>query len=125
MASTCNKEVDLLLSSCSGQITFGFDNTSHDGVQPALVAFVTGARARALREDGPDAIQAAVLQEQERYFGPLGTLTGFEIEDWSEAAGLTWLTQHSGSNDVRSASRAATTAFKTNYLLNAIGYAAV
>ncbi len=47
----------------SGHITFGFDNTSHDGAQASLVAFVTGERARALRGRPLDELRALILEE--------------------------------------------------------------
>lgn len=68
----------------SGHITFGFDNTSHGGAQPGLVAFVTGARARALRGRSADDLRAVIVSEFARYFGPEALeATGFEAEDWS------------------------------------------
>ena len=68
----------------SGHITFGFDNTSHDGVQPSLVAFVTGARARALRERPVQELRSLIEEELSRYFGEAATRSvGFEVEDWS------------------------------------------
>jgi monoamine oxidase len=68
----------------TGTITFGFDNSSHDGAQAALVAFVTGQRAQELREEGEEAIRAAVVGDLVRYFGPEAeAISDLEIEDWS------------------------------------------
>jgi len=67
----------------SGLITFGFDNSAHDTSQPALVAFVTGARARGLRPAGQEGIRAAVLAELSSTLGPQAEApTHFECEDW-------------------------------------------
>jgi monoamine oxidase len=68
----------------SGHITFGFDNTSHSGTQAGLVAFVTGARARALRGRPDEELRDLIVSEFARYFGPEALEpTGFEWEDWS------------------------------------------
>lgn len=68
----------------SGHITFAFDNTSHSGAQAGLVAFVTGARARALRGRPTEELRALIVSEFVRYFGPQASqATGFECEDWS------------------------------------------
>ncbi len=68
----------------SGSITFGFDNTSHDGNQAGLVAFVTGARARALRLRGHERVREQIVSELVRYWGEEARhVEHFEVEDWS------------------------------------------
>jgi monoamine oxidase len=61
-----------------------FDDTSHDGAQPALVSFSDGAAAR---EWSPRTLQQrrqAVLDEFVRFFGPeAGRPTDFAEKDWN------------------------------------------
>lgn len=51
-------------------VSVTFDNTSHDGEQPALVAFVVGRQARALGRLSTDERRAAVVEALARAFGP-------------------------------------------------------
>ncbi len=53
-----------------GVVSFVYDNTSTDGTQPCLVAFVTGDRARNLSGRGDSAIQAAVVDDLTGLIGP-------------------------------------------------------
>jgi monoamine oxidase len=64
--------------SSRGPITVTFDDTTHDGAQPALVAFVVGdaARAKPSREE--------ILSALERLFGREAVIPdAFVAEDWS------------------------------------------
>lgn len=64
--------------SSSGPITVTFDDTTHDGEQPALVAFVVGDAARS------DPSERAVLDALARLFGPkAGSPDAFVARDWS------------------------------------------
>jgi monoamine oxidase len=61
-----------------------FDNTSHDGAEPALLAFVVGRPARDW--SGRDAAErrAAVLTDLARFFGPAAASPIAYVEkDWS------------------------------------------
>jgi monoamine oxidase len=61
-----------------------FDDTSHDGGQPALVSFSDGAVAREWSPRTPEERRAAVLEEFVRFFGPEAARpTAFAEKDWN------------------------------------------
>lgn len=67
-----------------GPIAVTFDNTSHDGAQPALVAFIVGAAARTWGEREPSARREVVLSTLARAFGPEALQpTTYLEQDWS------------------------------------------
>jgi monoamine oxidase len=53
-----------------GPIAVTFDNTSHDGAQPALVAFIVGERAHEHARRDEATRRAVVLDALARWFGP-------------------------------------------------------
>lgn len=60
-----------------------FDDSSHDGTQGALVAFVVGDAARAWSRRAPAERRAAVLADLVRLFGPAaGHPTAYVDHDW-------------------------------------------
>lgn len=66
-----------------GVVSFVYDNTSEGGLQPNLVAFVTGDRARDL-SDQPATLKARVLGDLARLMGaPASHPVHFEAFDWS------------------------------------------
>lgn len=67
-----------------GPVSVVFDNTSHDGAQPALVAFCVGRAARELGQLPEAARRAAVLTVLTRCFGPeAASPTLYTDKDWS------------------------------------------
>lgn len=65
-------------------VSVAFDNSSHDGVQPALVAFVVGRQARQLGPLPEDERRAAILGALARAFGPEALEPVAYVEkDWS------------------------------------------
>lgn len=69
--------------STAGPVTATFDNTSHDGRQPALMGFVVGKHARKMGRLSTDEQRRAVLGAFERFFGPKATKpAAFYIKDW-------------------------------------------
>lgn len=64
-------------------VSVSFDNTSHDGAQPALVGFVAGAQARELARRSPGERRDAVLEALARAFGPAARrATEYVDKDW-------------------------------------------
>jgi monoamine oxidase len=53
-----------------GPVQVTFDNTSHDGAVPSLLAFVTGDAARAASDRPDDELTEAVIASLVRAFGP-------------------------------------------------------
>jgi monoamine oxidase len=69
----------------TGPTVTTFDDSSHDGAQPALVTFSDGEVARIWGERSPEDRRAAVLAELARFFGPQAlTPTGFAEKNWNE-----------------------------------------
>ena len=67
----------------SGPLAFTFDNTSHDGAQPALVGFIAGQQARRWSARPAAARRAAVLGALTRLFGPKAAEPTLYVEhDW-------------------------------------------
>ncbi len=61
-----------------------FDNTSHDGKQPCLLAFVVGDAARAWSERDPELRKRTVIDALARAFGDEARdPTGYLEQDWS------------------------------------------
>jgi monoamine oxidase len=61
-----------------------FDDSSHDGRQPALVSFSDGEVARQWSGRTPEERRRAVIDELVRFFGPqAATPTDFKEKDWS------------------------------------------
>jgi monoamine oxidase len=76
--------------STGGPVAVVFDNVSHGGAQPALVAFVVGQRARELSRRTPDERRAAVLAQLTAWFGAeAGTPEDYVEQDWA-AEEFTW-----------------------------------
>ena len=68
----------------TGDVVFAYDNTSHDGAQPCLVAFVTADRARHLAGQTAQARREAVLEDLARFFGDQALHpTDFVETDWN------------------------------------------
>jgi monoamine oxidase len=68
----------------TGPVSVVIDNTSHDGAQPALVAFVVGRGARELGRLPEAERRAGVLTALTRCFGPeAATPTHYVDKDWS------------------------------------------
>ncbi|MCC6645939.1 MAG: FAD-dependent oxidoreductase [Polyangiaceae bacterium] len=76
---------------CSGEVvttdhevSVVFDNTSHDGKQPCLLAFVVGDAARRWSERPADERRAVVLDALARAFGERArAVCGYVEQDWS------------------------------------------
>jgi monoamine oxidase len=69
----------------TGPTTTTFDDSSHDGSQPALVTFSDGSVARVWGDRPPEERRQAVLAELARFFGPQAAHpTGFIDKNWSE-----------------------------------------
>lgn len=67
-----------------GPVTVTFDNTSHDGAQPALVAFIVGSAARTWNERAASARREVVLSTFAKAFGPESLQpTTYLEQDWS------------------------------------------
>lgn len=67
-----------------GPVSVVFDNTSHDGAQPSLLAFVVGNDARLWSERSPAERKSAVLAVLARAFGDAArTPTEYLEQDWS------------------------------------------
>jgi monoamine oxidase len=67
----------------AGPLTVTFDNTSHDGAQPALVGFVVGRHARGLLLRPESERRAAVLSHLVKLFGrEAAQPTNFVEQDW-------------------------------------------
>ncbi|MBX3251250.1 MAG: FAD-dependent oxidoreductase [Myxococcales bacterium] len=67
-----------------GPISVTFDNTSHDGAQPALVGFVVGRHARELSALSKEAAEARVRGALARAFGRrAATPSALVLHDWS------------------------------------------
>ncbi len=62
---------------------FTFDNSSHDGEQPALVAFITGDMARRFGDRSARERQAAIVEGLVRIFGPRARdVEGIHEKNW-------------------------------------------
>jgi len=73
--------------SSAGPVSVVFDNTSHDGAQPALLAFIVGQSAREWSRRGEDERKRAVLSVLKRAFGPEAERPTVYVEhDWSTEA---------------------------------------
>jgi len=60
-----------------------FDDCAHDGTSPALVAFIVGDEAVALRQASERSRQAAVIDHLARLFGPEAEeIVGYVDHDW-------------------------------------------
>lgn len=69
----------------TGPTTTTFDDTSHDGAQPALVTFSDGGVARTWGDRPADERRRAVLAELARFFGPQAAQpTDFAEKNWNE-----------------------------------------
>jgi monoamine oxidase len=69
----------------TGPTTTTFDDSSHDGSQPALVTFSDGGAARIWGDRPPEERRQAVLSEFARFFGPQAAHpTGFLEKNWSD-----------------------------------------
>ena len=69
----------------TGPTTTTFDDSSHDGSQPALVTFSDGGAARVWGDRPPEERRQAVLTEFVRFFGPQAAHpTGFLEKNWGE-----------------------------------------
>jgi monoamine oxidase len=69
----------------TGPTVTTFDDTSHDGAQPALVSFSDGEAARVWSERSADERRAAVLDELARFFGPQARApTDFLEKNWND-----------------------------------------
>jgi monoamine oxidase len=69
----------------TGPTVTTFDDSSHDGSQPALVTFSDGGVARVWGDRPPEERRQAVLAELARFFGPQAAHpTGFAEKNWSE-----------------------------------------
>ncbi len=69
----------------TGPTTTTFDDSSHDGSQPALVTFSDGGIARVWGDRPPEERRQAVLAEFVRFFGPQAAHpTGFLEKNWSD-----------------------------------------
>jgi len=69
----------------TGPTVTTFDDTSHDGAQPALVSFSDGETARVWGDRSPEERQAAVLAEFARFFGPQALRpSGFAEKNWND-----------------------------------------
>jgi monoamine oxidase len=69
----------------TGPTTTTFDDSSHDGSQPALVTFSDGGAARVWGDRPPEERRQAVLAEFARFFGPQAAHpTGFIEKNWGD-----------------------------------------
>jgi monoamine oxidase len=69
----------------TGPLVTTFDDTSHDGSQPALVTFSDGGVARDWGDRAPAERRQAVINELVRFFGPqAGRPTGIVEKNWNE-----------------------------------------
>jgi monoamine oxidase len=69
----------------TGPTVTTFDDTSHDGQQPALVTFSDGGVARTWGDRPPEERRQAVLAELARFFGPEATQPlGFAEKNWNQ-----------------------------------------
>jgi monoamine oxidase len=69
----------------TGPTVTTFDDSSHDGAQPALVTFSDGEVARVWGERTAEERRTAVLAELARFFGPQAlTPTGYVEKNWNE-----------------------------------------
>lgn len=67
-----------------GPVSVVFDNTTHDGAQPALLGFLVGRAARELGNWLPSERQEAVLSSFVRFFGPEAARPiEYYEKDWS------------------------------------------
>lgn len=67
-----------------GPITVVFDNTSHDGAQPALIGFIVGRAAREWGARPAEERRRAVLAAYARFFGAAAERpTAYAEQDWS------------------------------------------
>jgi monoamine oxidase len=72
------------VASTGGPVRLIFDDTSHDGAHPALVAFLVGDSAREMR-GRPEERRRAVLDAVTRYLGPEGRAPiDYVDQDWAE-----------------------------------------
>ena len=73
--------------STQGPITVIFDNTSYDGKQPALLAFLVGHEGRRWSEQSDEHRKQMVLATFAKYFGPEALRPNEYVEkDWSKDA---------------------------------------
>jgi len=71
--------------STEGPVCFTYDNTSHDGAQPALVAFLEGNAARHWGRLTPAERREDIEAQLARYFGKrAGQSTDYVEKDWAE-----------------------------------------
>lgn len=69
----------------AGPVVFTYDNSTRDGAQPALVAFVVGRSARALSLQSPASRRDAIVDAVARLHGPeVRSYTHFVEHDWSQ-----------------------------------------
>ena len=69
----------------TGPTVTTFDDSSHDGTQPALVSFSDGEVARVWGERSPTERRAGVLEEFARFFGPQALApTEFVEKNWND-----------------------------------------
>jgi monoamine oxidase len=69
----------------TGPTVTTFDDSSHDGTQPALVTFSDGEAARVWGRRSPDERRGAVLDELARFFGPQALApTDFVEKNWND-----------------------------------------
>ncbi len=70
--------------STDGPVTAAFDDTSHDGAEPALLAFVVGKEARAFGARPLEARRELVIQSFVRFFGKVAAqYVDYFDHDWS------------------------------------------
>ncbi len=70
--------------STHGPMSVVFDNTTHDGAQPALLGFVVGSRARGFAAHAEDARRDTILENLVRYFGRAAAFpTEYREMNWS------------------------------------------
>jgi monoamine oxidase len=68
----------------AGPMSVLFDNTTHDGRQPALVGFVVGEAARSWSTRSPDERRRALVDQLVRWLGTAaGEPSHLETHDWS------------------------------------------
>ena len=69
--------------SSGGPLSIAYDNTSHDGQQPALVGFVVGGQARQWSSQPLSDRQRRVVSALKRYFGDeAGAMLEYRELDW-------------------------------------------
>ncbi len=67
----------------SGPLSIVYDNTSHDGQQPALVGFLVAGAARTWGATSLEERRRTVVESLARYFGPQAAQpSGYREKDW-------------------------------------------